>query len=79
MEPSVDAYDNSLKAGNIILNRFCIDEEAAFELSGVSYLKKSSRAIEWEHEFEVERKFKGKDWIYSYDLRPTLIEKLYIT
>ena len=34
------AYDASLKTGNMILNRFCIDEEAAFELSGVNYLKK---------------------------------------
>ena len=30
----------SLKGGNMILNRFCISEDAAFELSGVNYLKK---------------------------------------
>ena len=42
MEPSEDAFDTPLKAGNMILNRFCIDEDAAFELSGVNYLKKSS-------------------------------------
>ena len=30
--------DISLKAGKMCLNRFCIDEEAAFELSGVNYL-----------------------------------------
>ena len=46
MEPSRDADDVSLKAGNMILNRFCIDEDAAFELSGVYYLKKSSRSME---------------------------------
>ena len=40
MEPSEDAYDVSLKGGNMILNRFCIDEDAAFELSGVNYLEK---------------------------------------
>ena len=34
------AYENSLKAGNMIFNRFCIDEDAAFELSGVNNLKK---------------------------------------
>jgi len=34
-EPTEDAYDVSLKGGNMILNRFCIDEDAAFELSGV--------------------------------------------
>ena len=35
MDPSQDAYNLSLKGGNMILNRFCIDEDAAFELSGV--------------------------------------------
>ena len=40
MEPSVDAFITPLKGGNMILNRFCIDEDAAFELSGVNYLKK---------------------------------------
>ena len=38
MEPSEDAHQTPLKAGNMILNRFCIDEDAAFELSGVEYL-----------------------------------------
>ena len=32
-------YDISLKGGKMCLNRFCIDEDAAFELSGVHYLK----------------------------------------
>ena len=40
MEPSEKAYETPLKGGNMILNRFCIDEDAAFELSGVNYLKK---------------------------------------
>ena len=39
MEPSKKAQRVSLKAGNMILNRFCIDEDAAFELSGVNHLK----------------------------------------
>lgn len=30
----------NVKAGNIFLNRFCIDEETAFELSEVNHLKK---------------------------------------
>ena len=42
MKPSNFAYETPLKGGNMILNRFCIDEDAAFELSGVNYLKKSS-------------------------------------
>ena len=40
MEPSENAWETSLRGGIMILNRFCIDEDAAFELSGVSYLKK---------------------------------------
>ena len=31
-------YDISLKGEKMCLNRFCIDEDAAFELSGVKYL-----------------------------------------
>ena len=38
MEPSEYAHV-SLKAGNMIFNRFCIDEDAAFELSGVNHVK----------------------------------------
>ena len=43
MKSSEDAHNISLKGGNMILNRFCIDEDAAFELSGVNYLKKSTK------------------------------------
>ena len=43
MEPSEQASETPLKAGNMILNRFCIDEDAAFELSGVNYLKSSMK------------------------------------
>ena len=35
VEPPEGEYDISLKAGNMCLNRFCIDEDASFELSGV--------------------------------------------
>jgi len=41
MEPSGDASNISFKAVNMILNRFCIDEDAAFELSEVNYLKRN--------------------------------------
>ena len=34
-----EPWQNTNKTGNMILNRFCIDEDAAFELSGVNYLK----------------------------------------
>ena len=42
MESTEDTYDVSSRAGNMCLNRFCIDEEAAFELSGVVYWKPHS-------------------------------------
>ena len=32
--------DTSCNAGNMIFNRFCIDEDAAFELSVVNYFEK---------------------------------------
>ena len=39
IEPSDDTSNISLKAGKLYLNRFCIEEDAACELSGVYYLK----------------------------------------
>ena len=39
-EQSEETYDISLNAGNMYLNRLCIDEDAGFELSGVYLLKK---------------------------------------
>ena len=45
MEPSNDLENISLKAGMLYLNRFCIDEDAAYEVSGVYYLKKSSQKL----------------------------------
>ena len=43
MEKSIFANETPLKSGNMILNRFCIDEDAAFELSGVNNLTNVSR------------------------------------
>ena len=57
IEPSENAYNINLKAGNMFLNRFCIDEDAAFELSGVHYLKKSSCYITYG---DPKRKSEGK-------------------
>ena len=50
MEPHEDAYRTPLKAGNMILNRLFIYEDAAFELSGVYSLKESSTDMEYEEE-----------------------------
>ena len=43
MEPSVFAHKDHLKAGNMCLNRFCIDEDAAFEIFGLNYFQKSTK------------------------------------
>ena len=59
MEPSDDAWRTSMKAGNMCLNRFLIDEDAAFELSGVHYLEKCLDLEEsW---LSQEQKMKGKE------------------
>ena len=65
MEPSEETDKTPLKVGNMILNRFCIDEDAAFELSGVTYLKKTS----WEMRHRINRIWnkkerKGKDYSF---------------
>ena len=39
IESAEDASNISSKAAMLYLNRFCIDEESACELSGVYYLK----------------------------------------
>ena len=64
LEPSDDAYNVSMKAGNSYFNRFGIDEDAGFELLGVYYLKKSFRKMsddlnEDYGKYEAERKEKG--------------------
>ena len=41
MEPSKDAHDISWKGRRFFFNRFCIDEDATYELSGVHYLQES--------------------------------------
>ena len=66
MDPSEDAYVVPLKGGNMMLNRFCIEEDAAFELSGVNYLKKSSVQIKngYDREFELKRKEKGMEYSF---------------
>ena len=66
MEPSKDAFNHSLKAGNMILNRFFIDEDAAFELSGVNYLKESSYDITHlqSSKFKEKRKQKGREYSF---------------
>ena len=71
IEPSEDADEVSLKAEYMILNRFCIDKNAAFELSGVNYLKKSKKndiktgeSKLLYYKFRVQRKQKGKGYSF---------------
>ena len=75
--PSEHAWETSLRGGNMILNRFCIDEDAAFELSGVIYLKKSSGEMSFgkSKKFKVQRKQKGKEYSFlrSYFISRNLI------
>ena len=42
MEPPERPWNISLKAGNIYLNRFCIEEDAEIESFGVFYLEPES-------------------------------------
>ena len=62
MEPSEDAHDISLNSGNMFLNRFCIDEDAEYELSGVRYLGKSSDEIIFGDDSEHEKISKAKGY-----------------
>ena len=57
IEPTEHRGEIPLKAGRMILNRFCIDEDAAFELSEVNYLK--SELETW---LIDQRKAKGKEF-----------------
>ena len=60
MGPSEEACEVSLKVGNMCLNLFANDEEAAFELSGIHYLKETSdEMINGEEIFQRESKDKG--------------------
>ena len=67
MEPSELGNVISLQGGNMCLNRFCIDEDAAFELSGVRYLEKAYFEILFGKTFEVERKSKGKGYFLQFN------------
>ena len=67
-------YDNSMNAGNMFINRCCIDEEASFEISGIYHLKDSSPMMRyndsWVHSRESleQRRRLGKDFRFSLEL-----------
>ena len=66
MEPSEDAWNTCLKGGNMILNRFCIDEDAAFELAGVNYLKKDTHNRQKAIYIEPKGYYREKGMEYSF-------------
>ena len=66
MEPSRDPWNISIKAGYLFLNRFCIEEDLAVEISGVYFLQKSDSRMarntlneQYYHRFNAKRKSKG--------------------
>ena len=70
MESSEDGWNISSKGGGMCLNRFCIEEDAAFECSGVFDLFESSREMALKSNFtslyiEPKTKAKGKGYFCS--------------
>ena len=65
-ESAQDVNDVPSKAGKMIFNRFCIDEDAAFELSGVDNFQRSSLNIVFGMSLELneKRKVKGKEYSF---------------
>ena len=45
IQPSQARFNISAKAATLYLNRFCIDEDSACEVSGVYYLKSSEEPL----------------------------------
>ena len=66
VHPFENDHDISLKVGNMLLNRFCVDEDAAFELSGVHYLETSFFLDLHNEEFDAERTATGKGYFREY-------------
>ena len=66
MEPNDDAWITPLKIGNLFMNRFAVDEDAASEVLKIFELEKTFKKMydddqsEYK-EFEEERKQKGTD------------------
>lgn len=66
IEPFNDAWQTPLKIGNLFMNRFSVEEDAAFEVLKIFELEKTSckMAVSGHPEykkFEEERKQKGMD------------------
>ena len=68
IEPCDEAYVTLLKIGNLFMNRFAVEEDAASEVLKIFELEKTSdKMFDPDHseynKFEEERKQKGMDLI----------------
>ena len=68
IEPNEEAFFTYLKIGNLFMNRFAVDENAASEVLKIFELEKTSYEISWDEHpnyrnLTEERKQKGKDLI----------------
>ena len=66
IEPRKSNWDPPSKGGNLILNRFCIEEDAAFELCGVNSFKAYLPVVQrrWYHfRRKSNSKEKGKEYV----------------
>ena len=71
IEPTDDAWRTPLKIGNLFMNRFAVEEDAAFEVLKIFELEKTSWKMndpdhsEYKlyYKFEEERKQQGMDLI----------------
>ena len=62
MEPSQDAFDTPFKIGNLFMNRFAVDEDAASEVLKTFELEKFSWMLSTE-----DKQQKGMDLIIKTD------------
>ena len=58
IQPPTSTCEIGRKGSNMLLNRFCIEEDAAFELSGVHHMDKSFTDMKW-HIMPI----KGKEFL----------------
>ena len=79
MDPMEEGYFSS-RGGNMILNRFCIDEDAAFELSGINYFKTSShkncaKNCGLKHQVKRKLKYRHSDFLEGVSLSMSILYK----
>ena len=72
IEPNDNAYKTPLKIGNLFMNRFAVDEDAASEILNIFEVDRTSRKMSNPEDpeykkFEKERKHKGTDLISKFN------------